>query len=241
MGKLQTKQGFMVISWWVFKCKTEAASPCKTLDSFPCWFAFKKLKTYGGEVGDAIQKPWTDVYLMFCWLQTQGLNHSRSSENISVSCWFYWPILRSSCFFFKNGSQTHCRCQRKVLSRFPSISNPPGTVTYLTECGAPTLILQCRNSLRPSETAQVYGSLAGVDGVEGTSTHQVVDIHHMDECANWEIEWLFNGKIMIHNNNNHWFPFGVLYFQTDPWEGISTWLLYAILLCIFFGCIFSIF
>jgi uncharacterized membrane protein len=55
-----------------------------------------------------------------------------------------------------------------------------------------------------------------VDGVEGTSTHQVVDIHHMDERANWEIEWLFNGKIMIHNNNKHWFPFGVLYFQADP-------------------------
>eukprot|EP00435_Cladocopium_sp_Y103_P037291 s1056_g9.t2 len=35
------------------------------------------------------------------------------------------------------------------------------TVTYLTECGAPTLILQCRNSLRPNETAQVYGSVAG--------------------------------------------------------------------------------
>ena len=34
-------------------------------------------------------------------------------------------------------------------------------MTYLSDCGAPTLILDCRNSQRPSETAQVYGSMKG--------------------------------------------------------------------------------
>ncbi|CAL1154128.1 unnamed protein product [Cladocopium goreaui] len=53
--------------------------------------------------------------------------------------------------------QIRVAVERHGVNVHPHLS----TVTYLTECGAPTLILQCRNSLRPSETAQVYGSLAG--------------------------------------------------------------------------------
>ena len=44
-----------------------------------------------------------------------------------------------------------------------------GTVTYLTDCGAPTLILDCKNSVRPSETSQIYGTISGPKFVESES------------------------------------------------------------------------
>ena len=34
-------------------------------------------------------------------------------------------------------------------------------MTYLTDCGAPTLILDCKNSTRPSETSHIYDTLSG--------------------------------------------------------------------------------
>ncbi|CAL1154130.1 unnamed protein product [Cladocopium goreaui] len=73
----------------------------------------------------------------------------------------WWVQIRDSGHS-EEGIQFHWDTDEVAVERHGVNVHPHlSTVTYLTECGAPTLILQCRNSLRPSETAQVYGSLAG--------------------------------------------------------------------------------
>ena len=115
---------------------------------------------------------------------------------------------------------TQCRCQKTVF--LVGFHPFPGTVTYLTDCGAPTLILQCRNSLRPSETANVYGSLAGV-GTNDVWSQYMDDYGWLYKLGNpVAVFYEKNGKPNKHQSRMISFWSRVLYFQADPWKHMKT-------------------
>ncbi|CAK9090795.1 Uncharacterized protein SCF082_LOCUS42812 [Durusdinium trenchii] len=62
----------------------------------------------------------------------------------------------------EEGIQFHWDTDEAAVERHGINVHPHlSTVTYLTDCGAPTLILDCRNTRKPCETSQVYGEISG--------------------------------------------------------------------------------
>ncbi|CAK9090377.1 Uncharacterized protein SCF082_LOCUS42628 [Durusdinium trenchii] len=62
----------------------------------------------------------------------------------------------------EEGIQFHWDTDEAAVERHGINVHPHlSTVTYLTDCGAPTLILDCRNTRTPCETSQVYGEISG--------------------------------------------------------------------------------